>query len=73
MIYDLTKDENVFVCPERANVRGGVSVIHKTPENDDDWRIETAGAAVLREKRRGGLCMFYGANGPDNTVDTIHR
>lgn len=72
-IVKMTKDENVFVCPERANVVGGLETIHKTPEADYTWKMTAAADATLNNKTRGVTCDNYGSTGPDGTTNTLHR
>jgi prepilin-type N-terminal cleavage/methylation domain-containing protein len=74
VVINMTKDENVFVCPERANVVG-LAAIHtgKTVENDYKWQIVLAAVPALNNKTRGTECLHYGNTGPDNTTNTLHR
>ena len=80
VIVDYTKDSNVFVCPERANMAGGIDAIHKTAELNFEWLLVPAsGDARIGRKLRGTRCTNFGGaldgsgNGPDGTNATLHK
>lgn len=74
VIYNFTKDLNVFTCPERANIAGGEVINSSAPEVDYTWLIATTGIANLNGKTRGTQCNFFGIlNGPDGTTSTAHK
>lgn len=75
VVLKMTKDENVFCCPERANVAGGIEKIHgaASPEVNYTWKMVAAADATLNNKTRGTTCDFYGSTGPDGTTNTQHR
>jgi len=76
VIADLVKAPNVFVCPERAYARGGISHIHSVPEDEYTFLITETVDPSIRNKTRGVVCIHYGASGkmgPDDTPYSAHR
>lgn len=74
VIYNFTKDLNVFTCPERANIAGG-EVINTAggAETNYTWNISAVAIPALQGKTRGTVCNPFGATGPDGTTNTYHR
>ena len=74
-VYKFTKDPNVFCCPERANIAGGIGNLHSALENDYTFRVDTANSTTLNNKSRGAFCINFGGtkNGPDGTTNTTHK
>ena len=73
VIYNFTKDLNVFTCPERSNVVGGEKINSVSPENCYTWKIDAVAIAVLQGKTRGTICNSFNLLGPDLTTNTYHR
>ena len=74
VIYNYTKDLNVFTCPERANIAGGEAINSTGVEPSQySWQISNAAIAVLQGKTRGTVCNAFNLNGPDGTTGTYHR
>ncbi|MBI4861570.1 MAG: prepilin-type N-terminal cleavage/methylation domain-containing protein [Candidatus Riflebacteria bacterium] len=73
VIADYTKDLNVFVCPERVNIVGGLQQIRNAPEVDYTFTIDPAAPASLAGNKRGTVCIPFNANGPGATTVTAHK
>ncbi|MBI4861569.1 MAG: prepilin-type N-terminal cleavage/methylation domain-containing protein [Candidatus Riflebacteria bacterium] len=73
VVFEYTKDINVFACPERVNIVGGLQQIRNAPEVDFTWWIDPAAPATLSGNKRGTVCNPFNANGPDATTATCHK
>ena len=74
VIYNFTKDVNVFTCPERSNVAGSDKINSSAIEpNQYSWQINNAAIPALGGKTRGTVCQAFNALGPDGTTSTWHR
>lgn len=74
VIYQFTKDVQVFTCPERFNIAGGGAINQGAgiEPAQYDWRIMNAGIPALNGRTRGTLCVAFGTVGPDGTTATKH-
>ena len=78
VIFNFTKDANVFTCPERANVVGN-TISSSSAETEYYWISNGTAPGALNGKIRGTCCINYGSAagatriaGPDGTTATTH-
>lgn len=71
VLFDYSKDMNIFTCPERAN-RVGAAINDTAVEVEYRWMWSPDPIPELGGRRRGAICLFHHSVGPRDDPDARH-